>query len=148
MAKNKMRFLKYLIVLSVIIGFFAFLSWKNKPIFQKIKIGDAIINVELADKPAKQIKGLSGRNELKENNGMLFVYNKPGFHSIWMKDMKFPIDIIWINENKKIIGVENGIKPESYPKSFRPPSPAKYTLETNSGFVKKYGVETGKAVDF
>lgn len=143
-----MRFLKYLIILSVVIGFLTFLSWKNKPIFQKIKIGDAIINAELADKPAKQIKGLSGRNEIKKNSGILFIYNKPGFYSIWMKDMKFPVDIVWIDENKKIIGIENEVKPESFPKSFKPPSPAKYALETNSGFAEKYGIEAGKMVDF
>lgn len=143
-----MRFFKYLIIFIAIIGFFAFLNQKDEPIFQKIKIGDAIINAEIADAPAKQTKGLSGRNELGKNNGMLFIYDKPGFHSIWMKNMKFPIDIIWIDENKKIIGTENEVKPESYPKSFEPPLPVKYTLETNSGFVKKYGVEIGKIVDF
>ncbi|OGZ31936.1 MAG: hypothetical protein A3H02_00415 [Candidatus Niyogibacteria bacterium RIFCSPLOWO2_12_FULL_41_13] len=143
-----MRFLKYLIVFIVIVGFFAFLSRENEPAFQKIKIGETIISVELADDSPKQTRGLSGKDKLKENNGMLFIYDKPEIRSIWMKDMKFPIDIIWVDENKKIIGVENGVKPESYPKSFESPGPVKYILETNSGFAEKYGLKPGALVDF
>ena len=143
-----MRFLKYLIVFIVIIGFFAFLSRKDEPTFQKIKIKETVIKVELADDSPKQIKGLSGKDKLGENSGMFFVYNKPGIRSVWMKDMKFPIDIIWIDENKKIIGIESGVKPESYPKSFESPEPVKYILETNSGLAEKYGFKPGALVDF
>lgn len=148
MRLTKFHLIIAFLIAGVLIAAVFIASQKNKSQFKEIKIGNAVINAEIADTPSKQIKGLSGKNELKENQGMLFVYSKPGFYSIWMKDMKFPIDIVWVDENKKIIGVENEVRPESYPKSFEPSGLAKYALEINSGFVKKYGIGVGKTMDF
>ena len=52
------------------------------------------------------LQGLAVKNQLKENEAMLFVFEKPGKHSFWMKDMKFPIDIIWLDSTGKIVHIE------------------------------------------
>lgn len=79
------------------------------------------------------MKGLSGRSSLQRDQGMLFVFEKPGKYCFWMKDMNFPIDIIWINESKKVVTVKENVKPESYPDSFCPSESARYVIEVNAG---------------
>ena len=71
-----------------------------------IKVNNIAISVELADTPKKQAMGLSGRETMAENRGMLFLYDKAGFYGFWMEDMRFPIDIIWFDEERKIIYYE------------------------------------------
>lgn len=95
------------------------------------------IELLLALKSEEIIKGLSGKKSLEENQGMLFVFEKPDRYGFWMKEMNFPIDIIWIDKNYKIIEITKNIKPDSYPKIFRPKKPAKFVLETNIGLADK-----------
>ena len=68
-----------------------------------VKIKDLVIHVDLAITPDEQSKGLSIKNTLNDSDGMLFPFDTPGDYSFWMKDMKFPIDIIWIDSNYKIV---------------------------------------------
>lgn len=56
-------------------------------------------------------KGLAVKDQLKENEAMFFVFNKPGKHSFWMKDMNFPIDIIWLDSNDKVVHIEQNLQP-------------------------------------
>lgn len=113
-----------------------------------IKINDTLIGVELAKTPKEQTRGLSGKAILPENQGMLFLYDKPGLYSFWMKDMRFPIDIIWIDEGYKVIDITKNIPPESFPNNFRPSSPAQYALEVNAGFADRNNISIGDLVDF
>ncbi|MDX1536041.1 MAG: DUF192 domain-containing protein, partial [Candidatus Spechtbacterales bacterium] len=85
---------------------------------EKLEIADTEITVELAEKPEDKAKGLSGRSSLAEEHGMLFVFNRPGTYSFWMKEMNFPIDIIWIGEDMRVVDITKNAKPESYPKRF------------------------------
>lgn len=111
-----------------------------------IKINDIEIEVELANKPDKKTRGLSNRNRLDKNKGILFIYEKPGFYHFWMKDMLFPIDIIWIDENAKIIDIKKDIQPETFPEKFTSSKPAQYILEVNAGFFDKNNIKIGDAV--
>jgi uncharacterized membrane protein (UPF0127 family) len=113
-----------------------------------IHIGEIPIQVEIADTPALREKGLSGRtrDDFKIVNGMLFVFDTPDYHQIWMKDMLIPIDVIWISEGLKVIGIEENLQPSSYPKTYRPPSPAKYAVETTVGYADTFGIVVGKEV--
>ena len=63
-----------------------------------IHIGRVPIAVAIADTLEKRTQGLSGRESLSANEGLLFVFSTSGAYGIWMKDMRFPIDIIWISE--------------------------------------------------
>lgn len=114
----------------------------------RIKIKDTSVNVEIVKTAEAQARGLSGRENLQEDEGMLFDFEKPDVYYFWMKDMKFPIDIIWFDENRKIIYIEKNITPESYPQSFGPDQNAKYVLEVVSGFTEKYNIKIGDEIVF
>lgn len=118
------------------------------PLLGEIIIGNKTILVEIAKTLEVKTKGLSGREFLKKNQGMLFVYERPGFYSFWMKEMRFPIDIIWISENHEIIDVTKNISPDSFPKTFRSQKPAQYVLEVNAGFSDKNNIQAGDRMDF
>lgn len=107
----------------------------------KARLGDVLINLEVADTPAERALGLSGRASLAPDQGMMFVFPNAGQWGIWMKDMKFPLDIIWLDEQKEIVHIEENVLPETYPKVFTPLVPAKYVLEVNAGFVKSQGIK-------
>src|SRR3989339_720000 len=65
------------------------------------------------------------------------IFNKIGVYHFWMKDMNFPIDIIWIGEDYKIVYIKENALPESYPEKFNPNQPALYVLEINAGMVSE-----------
>ena len=102
-----------------------------------ISLRGITISVEIADTQDERTQGLSGRKELLKNNGMLFVFDHPDRYSFWMKEMRFPIDIIWLDENFSVIMIAESIPPESFPKSFTPDAPALYVLEVPAGFSEE-----------
>lgn len=141
---------KALIVLAVIAafvaGFFIFLNNKNSSLGM-IRIGEKTeVFIEYATTGSQRVKGLSNRENLPQNQGLLFVFEKPDFHKFWMKDMYFPIDIIWIDENWKIIDITKNISPETYPKTFSPKLPAKYVLEVNADFGENSKINIGDRI--
>lgn len=99
----------------------------------EVSVNGQTIRVEIADTDEERIMGLSGREALAEGTGMLFVFEEGALQGIWMKDMKFPIDIIWLDESLNIIDIEKNVTPDTYPHVFYPPRPVKYVLETNPG---------------
>ena len=112
-----------------------------------LAINGVVLHVERADTKEKQIQGLSQRESLKENVGMLFVYEKAGSPGIWMKDMHFPIDIIWINEEAKIVEIHENVSPDTYPTTFHASVPVTYVLEVNAGWAKNAAVKVGDKVE-
>jgi len=113
-----------------------------------VRIGDSVVIVEVARNYEARAGGLSGRGSLPENTGMLFVFEEPGNYSFWMKDMKFPIDIIWLDKNKKVVYITENAKPISYPERFQTPEPAQYVLEVNGGWAREHGIEAGNYAEF
>ncbi|MBI5798663.1 MAG: DUF192 domain-containing protein [Candidatus Yonathbacteria bacterium] len=109
----------------------------------KVVIGGEEIKVTLADTPSLQSKGLSGSKELKPNEGMLFIFQKSGLYGFWMKDMLFPIDIIWFDVNRHIVDVWENAAPDSYPKIFTPHAPAQFVLEVDAGFFAEHHLRVG-----
>ncbi len=67
------------------------------PTSNRVKIGNAVLDIEVADTEEKRVKGLSGIDSMPENYGLLFVFNEVGIHKFWMKGVRFPLDFIWIN---------------------------------------------------
>jgi len=111
-----------------------------------VYIGDLAILVTIADEPAERAKGLSGTNSLSELEGKLFVFDENGRYGIWMKDMNYPIDIIWISDELEIIHIEENVLPNTFPRIYRPDVPARYVLEVNAYFTKTFKVEEGQRV--
>ena len=111
-----------------------------------ISIDNVKVKVDFALTPEEQARGLSGRVSLGENEGMLFVFPAPGRHYFWMQDMRFPIDIIWVGEDKHVIFVEKNASPASFPNSFGPNADSKYVLEVNAGFADLHYLKVGDEV--
>ena len=92
--------------------------------------------------------GLSGRDSLAADEGMLFIFPIDGPYGFWMKDMKFPIDIVWIDHGHIVKGVSQKVSPETYPNLFFPPAPIRYVLELNSGSAERFGIASGTKLVF
>lgn len=125
-------------------SFSAKTSFKSVPLL----IGTTAIEVEIADTPAKQIQGLSKRQSMPEDRGMLFVYQKPGRYAFWMKEMKFPLDFLWIDEEYTIVEISRNISPDTYPQVFQPKSPVQYVLEVNAGWAERKNISLGEKIVF
>lgn len=111
-------------------------------------VNDKQLKVEVAETQAEQTLGLGKREGLNKNSGMLFIFKNPSKQYFWMKDMKFPIDIVWINQNKKIVGFVEDAKPEDYPETYPSPEGVAYVLEIGSGGVKNYNIKIGDTAIF
>lgn len=114
----------------------------------ELVVGEHAFLVESADTPILRSKGLSGRENLAENRGMLFTFDMPGVYSFWMKGMKFPLDIIWI-KGERIIGFSENISPDNSRPSiiYNPPDVVDKVLEINAGLVEKFGIKVGDRID-
>ena len=116
--------------------------------FWSVRIGEQTYQLEVADDPTERTQGLSGRTELAPNSGMLFVFDEPAQHGIWMKDMNFAIDIIWLDESKEIIEIVDEASPASYPETFYPDRPAKYVIELPAGVAQSHDLDLGDSLEF
>ena len=116
------------------------------------------INVEIALTPEARTQGLSGRASLGEKEGMLFVFDAPGKYGFWMKDMNFPIDIVWFTPSERneaglardlrVVYIKKDAKPESYPEIFMPEENARYVLEVLAGFSDENNLQIGDRAEF
>lgn len=106
-------------------------------------VGSASFRVGVAKTPSAREKGLSGRESLGQDEGLLFIFPEPGLHGFWMKEMNFPIDIVWMDRYLKVIGISENVSPESYPELFYPPSPAQFVLEIDAGSARAKGIDVG-----
>ena len=110
--------------------------------------GKTII-VSVAETAEERSTGLGEWKCLGKNEGMLYAYASPDFYAHNMKDMLFPLDIIWIDNDKKIVDVIRSVVPESYPSDmFINDFLAQYVLEVNAGFFDKNKLKLGNTVDF
>lgn len=115
---------------------------------KRLKIGKTEIFVYLADTKEEQLRGLSGGEMLEEGEGMLFVFETNDFHPIWMRGMKFPIDIIWIDEEFTVVDIQENVLPSSFPEVFTPDVQSRFILETNAGWVKRHDIRRGSRVEW
>ncbi len=111
-----------------------------------ITIADVSVEASVADTLPERIKGLSGTPYLPMGVVKLFAFGAAGSHSIWMKDMNYAIDIIWVDETGVIVHLEENITPESFPESFGSPTPAWYVIEAAAGFVAANQIVAGDQV--
>ncbi|MEN9524094.1 MAG: hypothetical protein RL536_163 [Candidatus Parcubacteria bacterium] len=104
--------------------------------------------VYVAKNPTTREQGLSGYPSLDADQGMLFIFPTENPQSFWMQDMNFPLDIVWMDRYKKIIGVTPNISPKTYPKTFASPGKVQFVLEINAGSAEKFGLREGTTVIF
>jgi uncharacterized membrane protein (UPF0127 family) len=108
-----------------------------------ITLGDQSLQASVADSPRTREQGLSGTPYLPTGMVKLFVFEESATWSFWMKDMNYPIDIVWLDENKTVVHIESGVAPDSFPQSLVPTVPARYVIETTAGFTEAYHVSIG-----
>jgi uncharacterized membrane protein (UPF0127 family) len=110
----------------------------------KVKLGGISLDVDIADTPQRQVQGLQYHTVLSYSQGMLFPFAQPQVIPIWMKDMQFPIDIIWFDISGNILHVEKNAQPcvDNCAIYGQDISNAKYVLEVASGFVDKFGINS------
>lgn len=111
-----------------------------------IEIGQKIVRVDIADTDYKRELGLSGRNSLDSDTGMLFIFEKEGNYGFWMKDMNFPIDILWVGADFSVVGIEKNVATSTYPKAFGQNYLAKYVLELPAGFSDRNNLSVGNKI--
>lgn len=150
MSLNKL-FIIFGIILVIFVGIvFSQLKPISKTPKSTVKINNRTFNVEVANTPKTQQLGLSGRDKLAQNQGMLFMFDAMGYHTFWMKNMKFPIDIIFIKDNT-IVTIEKNALPaksgEANLPLYKPNAPINKVLEINGGLSDKYRIKTGDKVE-
>jgi uncharacterized membrane protein (UPF0127 family) len=122
-------------------------DWRTYyPELVPIVIGATAVQASVADSLPERIKGLSDTPYLPDGVVKLFAFGAEGEHGIWMKDMKYPLDIIWVAKSGTIVHIEENISPETYPESFSSPTPAWYVIEANAGFVASTSLKVGDEV--
>ncbi len=113
-----------------------------------ITVGSAHFRVAIADTEARREQGLSDTASLASDHGMLFIFPRPDIVSFWMKDMHYPLDMVWIDAQKRVVGITANIDPSTYPNLFSPEREVKYVLEINAGASAHYGVHIGDMLTF
>ncbi len=115
----------------------------------RVKIGSTELQAEVADTFLKRAKGLMFRDSLPKGEGMLLSFDQEGRHEIWMFGMKFPLDIIWIGKDGRVVDIAENAKPcLLFCKNYFPSRKAKYVLEVDSGFARRNKVRIGSEVNF
>lgn len=103
-----------------------------------------VLKTQVADTFRSRQTGLSNHTSLSKNQAMLFIFNTSDIQPFWMKDMDFPIDIFWLNENKEIVFIQKNASPEDYPKSYYPNKKALYAIETVAGMADDNDIVLGQ----
>ena len=122
------------------------MSIKDRDVF-KLRVGPKKFRVEVVISPAGIVQGLSGRPSLPDGSGMLFIFPKLSRQSMWMIDMKFPLDIVWLDENFVVVHITYGCAPCSSADqcpSYSSVKRVKYAIEMTAGAATTYGFEKDK----
>jgi uncharacterized membrane protein (UPF0127 family) len=115
----------------------------------QVRLGSGVFSTQLATTDAARKQGLSGVTHLDPNGGLLMVFPGDDEWGIWMKDMNIPLDIIWMNNEKKVIYIVTDASPDlGTSKIFKPEKPARYVLEVPAGTVKNAGIKVGDSATF
>ena len=114
----------------------------------RVYIDNVYVDAVIADSTLERTRGLMFKDNLNETEGMFFVFDTEGYHKFWMKNMNFPIDIIWINANLSIVHIEQNVPPckdDDCP-SYPPSKPAKYVLEVKANFTERNKIKVGNTI--
>lgn len=115
-------------------------SYKTIP---DAEFGGVSLRLEYATTEAEREQGLSGRESIPSDYGMLFAFPKDDRYGFWMKDTLVPLDIFWLDDKGQVVFVARDIATSTYPSVFYPSEPARYVLETAAGFAREHNVATG-----
>lgn len=134
----------------IIIGAGLFLYFQDRQGQNRVCFERLCFNVELARTQDEQLRGLMEREKIEENEGMLFIFEKEDFYPIWMKNMRFPLDIIWLDQSGEVVYLQKNALPcvTDDCEIFWPIQKASYVLEVNAGVIDMTDVEVGERATF
>jgi len=119
----------------------------GKLIFEnKATLQGNLLYLAFARTESEHRTGLSFQSTLKANEGLLFIFKESSVGGIWMKDMNFPIDVLWLDEHLKVNFLKENFLPSSYPEIVYPLSPSRYILEIPAGFVRTHQIKIGDSL--
>jgi uncharacterized membrane protein (UPF0127 family) len=142
----------------VVLGAIAITSWRNQSKMQQgandqvlcltsgVSAVGCDVRLEYAVTEASREQGLSGRDGLGVGKGMLFVFDATGNQCMWMKDMQFNLDIVWLDDLKNVAAIEKNLSPASYPHTYC--HQGSYVLEVAAGQADQLGLRVDKQVTF
>lgn len=115
--------------------------------------GGETVVLEVADGAGERTSGLSGRDGLAEGAGMLFVWDEEAAHTLWMKDMRFALDFVWLDVGRRVVQVDRDVQPQPGASDgdlvrYSPPTPVKYAIEVTAGEAARLGVAVGDVIAF
>ena len=111
-----------------------------------IKVDDVPLEVQIADTEPRRVRGLMFQDQLPYDQGMIFVFDEPGLYSLWMLNMQFNLDMIWFDENGKVVHIEKDVPPCKSAleiatcQSVVPEGDALYVLEVTAGFIDQNNI--------
>jgi uncharacterized membrane protein (UPF0127 family) len=132
-------------------GLHAFCQDKGRDKFIKVFFGNGkSVTAELAVSDEERARGLMFREKILPDQGMLFVFEEEGLHSFWMKNTLIPLDMIWLDSDKRIIHIEADVPPcrEDPCPSYGPAVPARYVLELKAGEARTNRLKAGDRLQF
>jgi len=136
-------------LVAILIALVASYAYSHFQPTTEVRIASGVFQVKLANTEPARLQGLSGVDKMSANDGLLMVYDTDAQHGIWMKDMKIPIDIIWLDKDKKVIFIVTDAAPElGETKTYKPRSAARFVLEIPAGMVKKSAIKIGDVATF
>lgn len=136
---------------SIFIGLLAIVIFAGGILYQqqydanRVHIKNHSFSKEVADTDESRALGLSGRNTIASDVAMVFVFDDQDMRCFWMKDMKFSIDIVWLNADRKVVAIEPAIAPDSYPTNYCHDD-TQYVVELHAGTTHKLGLKPGDAL--
>lgn len=113
-----------------------------------IQLGSGVFQTAVMKTEAEREQGLSGYDALADNQAMLFVFPHDDTWGIWMKDMNFPIDIVWLDATKTVVHTKQNAAPDSYPEIYTPDKKARYVIELAAGTIKDKNIRSGMNAKF
>lgn len=155
--KHTVRFLRWLrrplgiffIAVVILAGVVVFAQIANRNSKTDVlQINGRSFSLEIANTQAERALGLGRRPSLPTDRGMLFIFGSVQPECFWMKDMHFPLDIIWVNNKKQVVHIAHSVSPSTYPDSFCPVEPVKYVIELNAGMADNTDMRVGETLDF
>jgi len=151
----------FLTALGIILIFFVLLAFGARYFFIKevaewkdgsvvsFYIGSVETQAEIASSPRKKQQGLSGYTSLPQNQGMLFVFGNASSRSFWMYNMNFPLDFVWIRENRVIGTTQNvPIYTDDIITTIHSPEPVDMILEFEAGTINRLNIKEGEFIRF
>jgi uncharacterized protein len=117
----------------------------------RVNVNGFEIMADIAMTGEQKEKGLSIKDSLKEDEGMLFIFEREGKYNFWMNGMKFPIDILWLDSAGKVVHIEPNLQPcvsNNNCTDYAPSKDILYVLEVVAGFAERHNVEIGTDIDF